>query len=247
MFWGSKRRVKEHLRRQAIKIRVCTHHPTPEEEEACERDDSEGRKGGRQFSSRITMARDGTAGDHIKKEDASPYPPRYVKQQPTLSAHHVAAAAPQQLQGGRVKLTATFSRGAMTGGAQSACALAPPMHANALAGQHSHWQAAPALHTGPVRTRALPAPLMVASPAATHVHCEQRVGGPGMGMSGVGLVQPQAGLSPHPEGTSVCAQKGIAHGGKKRKVGGNGEREKRTASSDNVFLKAKVEERTPRG
>jgi hypothetical protein len=123
-------------------------------------------------------------------------------------------------------LTATFSCGAMTGGAHSACALAPLMHANALA--------------GPVRTRALPAPLMVASPAAhVSVHCEERAEGPVVGQD---LAPPPAVSSAHSEGRPVCAQNGIAHREKKRKVGGNGDREKRAASAYNLVLQAKVEE-----
>jgi hypothetical protein len=46
MFWGSKKRVKEHLRRQGNSVTGCAHEPTYEEEEVMRTDDPEGEADG---------------------------------------------------------------------------------------------------------------------------------------------------------------------------------------------------------
>lgn len=52
MFWGSKKRVKEHLRRQGNSVTGCVHEPTYEEEEVMRTDDPEG-EADRRFESPV--------------------------------------------------------------------------------------------------------------------------------------------------------------------------------------------------
>ena len=47
MFWGSKKRIKEHLRRQGTSVTGCTHEPTYEEEGVMRADDPDGEGDGR--------------------------------------------------------------------------------------------------------------------------------------------------------------------------------------------------------
>lgn len=132
MFWGSKKRVKAHMRMQGSAIRGCIEMATPEEEEVLEREDREGRKGGRVASCRTSDTPSCKDAIEKKQRSAASHPSTYAKHTVSYSAQPYASAQNQQHgKGGRVKLTATLPRGAVTGGVPRHAHL-PSMHVLAM-------------------------------------------------------------------------------------------------------------------
>lgn len=115
MFWGSKKRVKAHILRQVSVIRGCTEMATPEEEQAIEREDREGRKGGRTASNGTTQS--GIKAIKQKKHSVAADHSPYAEQLVSHPAQQLASAQPRLIGRGvgRVKLKATLPRGAVVG------------------------------------------------------------------------------------------------------------------------------------
>ena len=144
MFWGSKKRAKEHLRMQATVIRSCNQMSTAEEEEVFERDEMDGRKGGRpSLDLSSPSASPWLAAQHKNRDQADALPSAGrgfgapANSVPSLFLAHAAVTSPfhsQHIAGmggapnagnvngpgpaagrGRIKLTATLSRGTTSG------------------------------------------------------------------------------------------------------------------------------------